>query len=769
LKIQSNRGPHPFGSIVLNRSGQQWRFRPQGKGNRLCPISPLIGNLGLCWFFNHPPIRISAILLDVMGRIRVLSDQVANQIAAGEVVDRPASVVKELLENALDAGANRILIEVEAGGRKLIRISDDGCGMNRDDALLAFERHATSKLRTADDLLSIATLGFRGEALPSIASVARVTLETATGDEAAGTPQIGTRIEIAGGKIRHVEDSALPRGTTIAVADLFFNTPARRKFLRAESTELAHVTALVTHYALAHPEKHFELLSATHTLLLAPPVGRTAERIYQIFGKDTLAQLLPVAAEIPLDRAGLPDPPPWKRDPDEPARNPGTVRVSGFYSKPELQKLNRNSIYVFVNKRLIRDRLMMHAITEAYRNVIPPSSFPVVLLFLELPPEEVDVNVHPAKTEVRFRQQSLMHDFVRDSLRTALIKARPVAGFLVAGAAPSASSSLMPPGITPLPGSPEEGPDGMKPFDDSDPVAGSGDAAPFQLTPQIPTPVTGRLAFSLTDGVQDQPAWGEALVSMLVAGDAQRIADGTMGPADVPGFAGCSPSPNGAGIAEMAAATASATELVEAEQASRNLNNLGSLRPLGQLKESFILAAGDDGLWIIDQHVAHERVLFEKILRDRQVERVQRQRFLMPMLVELKPAQMVIFAQIAEELEKNGFEVEPFGPQTLAVKAAPVGLEGAALERMLNEVIEQSSRESAEPTRNEDLATLRSRVAASIACHSAIKVNTALDPTRMEWLLLELAKTNHPTSCPHGRPIALLYSWKEIQRAFHRI
>ncbi len=253
-----------------------------------------------------------------MGRIRVLSDQVANQIAAGEVVDRPASVVKELLENALDAGATRIRVEVEAGGRKLIRIADDGHGMNRDDALLAFERHATSKLRTADDLLSIATLGFRGEALPSIASVARVTLETATGEDGPGT-----HIEIAGGKILHVEDAALPRGTTISVADLFFNTPARRKFLRAESTELAHVTALVTHYALAHPEKHFELLSATHTLVSAPPVSRTAERIYQIFGKETLAQLLPVAAETQLDRAGLPEPPPWKHDPDEPARKPG--------------------------------------------------------------------------------------------------------------------------------------------------------------------------------------------------------------------------------------------------------------------------------------------------------------------------------------------------------------------------------------------------------------------------------------------------------------
>ena len=693
-----------------------------------------------------------------MGRIRILPDQVANQIAAGEVVDRPASVVKELLENALDAGAGRIRVEVEAGGRRLIRVADDGQGMNRDDALLAFERHATSKLRTVDDLLSIATLGFRGEALPSIASVARVTLETATGSST-GQAEAGTRVEIAGGKILHVDDAALPRGTTVAVADLFFNTPARRKFLRAESTELAHVTALVTHYALAHPEKHFELVSATHTIVNAPPVGRTAERIYQIFGKETLAQLLPVAAETPLAHAGLPDPPPWKRDLDQPARDPGALRLSGFYSKPELQKLNRNSIYIFVNKRLIRDRLLMHAITEAYRNVIPPTSFPVVLLFLEMPPEEVDVNVHPAKTEVRFRQQSLVHDFVRDSLRTALIQARPAAGFLAAHTAPTASPSLMPPAASPLPGAPDSAPPTPPP--DSEPgaaLAARADAEPFQLTPRLPTPVPGKLPFDARSlnpggwGEQDRQAWGEAAAALFQ-------------PANLPGPEGCSPGSGSANDPGAAAATA----LVEAEQAAANLNHLGSLRPLAQLRESFILAAGDDGLWIIDQHVAHERILFEKILRGRQVEQVQRQRLLMPMLVELKPWQMVVFARIAEELDRNGFEVEPFGPHTLAVRAAPVGLEGAALERMLGEVIEQSSADSDEPKRNEDLMALRTRIAASIACHSAIKVNTALDPARMEWLLLELAKTKHPTNCPHGRPIALVYSWKEIQRAFHRI
>ncbi len=668
-----------------------------------------------------------------MGRIRVLPDHVANQIAAGEVVDRPASVVKELLENALDAGAGRIRVEVEAGGRRLIRITDDGHGMNRDDALLAFERHATSKLRTADELLSIATLGFRGEALPSIASVARVTLETA-----AETETTGTHLEIAGGKILHVDDAALPRGTTITVADLFFNTPARRKFLRAESTELSHVTALVTHYALVHPEKHFELLSSSHTLVSAPPVARTAERIYQVFGKDTLEQLLPVAAEMPLERVGLPAPPPWKQDPDEPKREPGTLRLTGFYSKPELQKLNRNSIYIFVNKRLIRDRLLLHAITEAYRNIIPPTSFPVVLLFLEMPPEEVDVNVHPAKTEVRFRQQNVIHDFVRDSLRNALMKARPAAGFLAAlDASPTASPSLMPAALSPLPGGPEDdmGSAGMTVAGNPGTVEASEALdSSFALSPLPVRPVSVPLPFA-----QPDRATQETL--------AQKAEQGN----------------------SFVALVEEATARVETEHVAANLNQLASLRPLGQLRESFILATGEDGLWIIDQHVAHERVLFEKILRERQAERVQRQRLLMPLLVELRPWQMVLFAQITDELERNGFEVEPFGPQTLAVKAAPIGLEGKALERMLHEVIDQMGASSEEALQNEDLTSLRTRIAASIACHSAIKVNTPLNPERMEWLLGELAKTDHPTSCPHGRPIALRYSWKDIQRAFHRI
>src|SRR6202789_2778569 len=386
-----------------------------------------------------------------MGKIHVLPERVANQIAAGEVVERPASVLKELLENALDAGSTRIRIQVEAGGKKLIQITDNGCGMVRDDALLAFERHATSKIKDAEDLLSVATLGFRGEALPSIASVARLHLETRAAEEAAGTV-----LEINGGKIIRVEEAGLPLGTSITVRDLFFNTPARKKFLKAESTELSHIASLVTHYALAHPEKHFELHSATNAMLVAPPVAGSSERVYQVFGKEPLDQLIPVAALQPLEHVGLPQPPPWRRkeiDEDGEAvvpKSPGAMRLHGFVSKPEIQKLNRNSIFVFVNGRLIRDRLVQHALTEAYRNIIPPTVYPVVLLFLEMPSEEVDVNVHPSKTEVRFRQQSVMHDFVRDSVRAALMKARPVPQFVTEiRAHATAGPGLTSPSLTP--------------------------------------------------------------------------------------------------------------------------------------------------------------------------------------------------------------------------------------------------------------------------------------------------------------------------------
>ena len=666
-----------------------------------------------------------------MGKIHVLPDHVANKIAAGEVVERPASVVKELLENSLDAGSTRIRIQVEAGGKKLIQVTDNGCGMVRDDALLAFERHATSKIKNAEDLLAVTTLGFRGEALPSIGSVSRLRLETRAPDEASGTI-----IEINGGKIFKVEEAGLPPGTSITIRDLFFNIPARKKFLKAESTELSHIASLVTHYALAHPDKHFELHSATNAMLVAPPVAGYSERVYQVFGKETLDQMIPVAAVQPLERIGLPQPPPWRRsepvdedtltpaasenpeETEEPAPY-GEMRVHGFVSKPEIQKLNRNSIYVFVNARLIRDRLVQHALTEAYRNILPPTVFPVVLLFLELPSGEVDVNVHPSKTEVRFRQGTVMHDFVRDSVRAALMKARPVPQFAVEiNAHPTATPSLTSGGSSAVP---------RAPWRDLNPAA---DAGGFSLQAPVPPPVTERFQFTEGFRVEGNAALSLARAPQPVASD------------------GCTPPmPD------------------EPEAPSDLAPSLASLKPLGQIRESFILAVNHEGLWIVDQHVAHERVLFEKILKQRAALKVESQRLLMPLLVDLSPAQQAVFAEISDELAHNGFEAEPFGSRSLAVKIAPAGVDAAQVEHMLHELLDQLSRE--EQTIN--LEKVRARIAASIACHAAIKVNMPLDHNKMEWLLAELAKTDCPMSCPHGRPVVLRYSMKDIQKAFKRI
>ncbi len=626
-----------------------------------------------------------------MGKIRVLSDTVANKIAAGEVVERPASVVKELIENSLDAGATQLRIDIDSGGRRLIRVADDGCGMLRDDALLAFERHATSKLSDVKDLLSIATLGFRGEALPSIASVSRLLLETRSADETTGAA-----VEFAGGKLLRCDEFPGPAGTTVSVRDLFFNVPARKKFLRSDQTELAHIASLATHYSLAHPKKAFQLRHGENELLDVTPVGTMRERVYQVFGSQTLDELIDL--DMVERELAVVD-----------AAESGTrvFGLRGFISAPQVQKLNRNSIFMFVNGRLIRDRLLMHALSAAYHNLMPPSCFPFALLFLDCDCEEVDVNVHPSKTEIRFRHGTFVHDFVRDTIRDRLIAARP-------------ASSL------PVPLPPQ-------------PVA----ALPYSdFTQRIenqqfePAPEAGAPA----ERIEDLPVFH---LKSTAAPD-PRFDFESVAPQPVPDTHG--PLPFGA-------------------EAPQSLAVLSDLRPLGQIHDSFIIAAGRDGLWIIDQHVAHERVLFEKVLRQQAENRVERQHLLMPILLELTAAQQIEYARISGELERAGFESEPFGTRTIAVKAAPAGVGPADIEKLVFEILEIAEGEF----RKVSVDDLRRGMAASIACRAAIKINMRLDHTKMEWLLSELAATSCPMSCPHGRPIALRYSTREILRSFHRI
>ncbi len=668
-----------------------------------------------------------------MSRIRILAENVANKIAAGEVVERPASVVKELLENALDAGARSIRIETESGGKRLIRVIDDGSGMNRDDALLAFERHATSKLRSADDLLFITTLGFRGEALPSIAAISRLLLETREAED-----NEGTRVEFVGGKLISVKPAGVPVGTSISVSDIFYAVPARRKFLKSETTELGHIASLVTHYALAHPDRHFLLKTPSQEIMNCAPVEKLADRVYQIFGRQALDDLTEIpATEAPV-RGAINEPP------LEAAERDATLRVSGFTSRPEVQRTNRNGIYIFVNRRLVRDRLLLHAISEAYRSIVPPGVFPVVLLFLDMPYEEVDVNVHPAKIEVRFRHPQFIHDFTRDALRQALSSARPIPGFPASRAAAAGASGA-------ASGSPNGGElssAGMATFDPgtsrSDAIPGAPPGPPRAVIPTSFGDVRGVVErFELT-GRPDRPI-------------SQRLQFDRSGASDFSGGIQVTP-PRITDINSDISADTPPGTLPSSE-------DIADLKPLGQVSSSFIVAVNSEGLWIIDQHVAHERVLFEQHLRARREGELGGQRMLVPLIVELNPRQLAIFEQIAEELRANGFEAALMGARSVAIQAAPAGISSGDAEKLLYEILDGIARENQAIS----IDSLQAKIAASTSCHAAIKVNTPLDATKMEWLLGELAKTEYPMTCPHGRPVVLRYSVREIEKAFKRI
>jgi DNA mismatch repair protein MutL len=632
-----------------------------------------------------------------MGKIRVLSDNVANKIAAGEVVERPASVVKELLENSLDAGATDLRIDVDSGGRRLIRVADNGSGMLRDDALLAFERHATSKLSDVKDLLSIATLGFRGEALPSIASVSRLLLETRADEESTGAA-----VEIAGGKILRCDELSRPQGTTISVRDLFYNVPARKKFLRSDQTELAHIASLVTHYSLAHPKKSFQLTHGVSQLLDVTPVETLRERVYQVFGNQTLEDLIDLDyVEKELEVVEADD------------RSTRVFALRGFVSGPQVQKMNRNSIFLFVNGRLIRDRLLLHALSSAYYNLMPPACYPFALLFVDCDCEEVDVNVHPSKTEVRFRHGTFVHDFVRDAIRERLIVSRP-ASSIPLSQQPQAAAAL--------------------PFSD---FTQRIENQRFEPMPNV------NIEIDINEGerIEDLPVF----TLNTTAAPLPRFDFAPMHSATIPDTHG-----------------PLAQQIAEAPQ---SLAALTDLRPLGQIHDSFIIAAGRDGLWIIDQHVAHERILFEKVLRQQAKGSVERQQLLLPILLDLTAGQQIEYARIASELERSGFDSEPFGNRTIAVKGAPAGVGPAEIEKLVFEILEMAEGEPSKVS----LDDLRRGMAASIACRAAIKINMRLDHTKMEWLLNELAATDCPMSCPHGRPIALRYSTKDILKSFHRI
>jgi len=603
-----------------------------------------------------------------VNRIHRLPPELANQIAAGEVVERPASVVKELVENALDAGATRIAVVVEFGGKKLISVEDDGMGMSAEDAHLAVERHATSKIRAAGDLAAILTLGFRGEALPSIASVSKFRLRTRERGALSGT-----EIRIDAGVTVSDREVGAPEGTLIEVSDLFYNLPARRKFLKADTAEAAQVSRLVTQMALGYPEVGFTLRSKDRVLIEAPPAGSSEERFYQIYGDRP--DLVPVNKQA----AGM--------------------SVTGFAAALAEQGPVRGPQHVFVNRRLVKDRTIAHAIQQAYSVATIKERSPEVHLFLEVPPDRIDVNVHPTKAEVRFLDQGLVHEVLRRALVDSLGQG-------------SAPELVLRPGM-PAPGQP--GSTALPWSFEASPSSGIGQGV-FGMRAEV----EGALAHAIDQGIPAQ--W----------------------PAGQPG----QPDPR----MGLVAGHGTVSTLIK------------PMVPLGQFRNTFIIAVDDDGVAIIDQHVAHERILFEQIAERLTTGRVEVQALLTPVVLELTSGEHQTLLSHVKELTRVGFEFEDFGGNSLRIAAVPALLDWNKCEAVLRAVA--TDLDGLSPGAGVDVA-LR-QMAATMACHAAVKANDPLTREKMQYLLDELRRTSHSSVCPHGRPVVLRLTRREIERNFER-
>jgi DNA mismatch repair protein MutL len=644
-----------------------------------------------------------------MGRIRLLSDQLINRIAAGEVIERPASALKELVENSLDAGSGSIEIDVEAGGRKIIRVTDDGHGLSPDDLLLAIERHATSKLTEETDLLAIGSFGFRGEALPSIASVSRMTI--ASSDQTSGQ---GALVRIAGGSLTGSAETARDRGTTVEVQDLFFNVPARRKFLKSIATEAAHCLDVAQRVALAHPDLRLLYRHDGQVQLATTPREDDRTRLARVLGRETGRGLFPFEADL------------------------APYHVAGFLGRPEMDRSRASSLYLYVGRRPVTDRLLLRAVLDAYRPRLGPGRYPAAVVFLDLPPDLVDVNVHPAKAEIRFRRPDEAFNAVAEAVRGALAK------------------ELKPAAPRPLVPKPSEadGPNSLaEPFPSVISDAGSrAEILPFPPPTRIlSSPATGT-------GVREAVPWVTSPTELppVPNGFTEERTwtarePGTIEPTRMP-------SPNDPPRPGESMEKGPSASALSAPDPS-----LG-LRAIGQFDRSYILAQGSDGLYVVDQHAAHERVLYEQVLADSASGRVPSQGLLWPAPLEPSPLQAAALESLLGELERFGFQIEPFGDRTFVLRAVPAVLADGDYLKALNDILDEAPR-----TRGQDaLVRPRERLAASLACHGAIKAGQPLTPEEMNRLLADLLATELPTNCPHGRPLIFSLSRREIEKRFHR-
>jgi DNA mismatch repair protein MutL len=592
-----------------------------------------------------------------MGIITRLSPDLANQIAAGEVVERPASVVKELVENAIDAGARRVTIHVELGGKKQVRVEDDGEGMGPEDARLAIERHATSKIRRAEDLVAILTLGFRGEALPSIASVSHFVLRTRARGQ-----QSGTELRVNGGTVASIVEVGAPEGTLVEVNDVFYNLPARRKFLKSDGAESSQVSRVVTQLALAYPEVGFTLTSAGRNVLQCPPAVSRRDRLYQVYGE--------------------------RSDLMELRKDAGGMKLTGFIAALAEQGPTRGPQNVFINRRIVKDKTIAHAIIDSYSQASIKERSPEVHLFIEMPPDALDVNVHPTKAEVRFRDQSLVHEVVRRALMDTLGRSGAPQLQLRPEHAAQTSHAATLPGVL------------------------AGGQYPNRWMPD-----TVRLKPDTTyDGNADRDAMTD-----VVSGFSRTVTGATP--------------------------------------------DIKPMIPLGQFRDTFIIAVDDEGVAIIDQHVAHERVLFERVMEKLTQGRLESQRLLVPMLLEVSPSAYQALLARAGELERSGFELESFGSATIKVAAVPALLSIDDSTKALLALAEDLEGLD----RGAQVQDALQRIAATTACHAAVKANYPLTYEKMAHILDELRATAYSTVCPHGRPVMLRLTRREIEKNFDRI
>ncbi len=630
--------------------------------------------------------------------IAVLPPHVIDQIAAGEVLERPASVVKELVDNALDAGASTIAVETRAGGRALVRVVDDGSGMSSKDAVAAFGRHATSKLRAVDDLWTLSTMGFRGEALAAIASVARVTLTTRRAEDLAAT-----RVQIEGGRLVGVSEVGAPVGTTVEVAELFYNTPARLKFLKGEGTEAAHVTELVARAAMAHPQLHFRLRHDGRVALETPPDRDGAARARALLGARVAARLVDATGEE------------------------GGVRVAVHLAAPELAQTTARGMQLFVGKRAVRDRGLLHAVTMGYGELVPRGRYPVAIVHVDVPGGAVDVNVHPQKLEVRFSDAPAVQAAVRHVVQAAVARA-PWRDEL--GAAPVMMTAI------------------------------AGVAPPALPWGGEPTQLAQRYARDLREVREPQPtlalddhaeprAWAARVQSKVRA---HRAAEAAL-------FARAAQAE---ARAEVRAIPADEARLAEGSAPMVSAGYFASLRFLGQLDLTYLVCEGDGELVLVDQHVAHERVELARLAAGSDRE-IAVQRMLFPTTIDVAPELVALAEQNAPLLARVGFEAEAFGEATLAIKAMPGGLRHGDPAQLLRSLLTDWA-DTGAPSEDERW----DRVLAEIACHSVVRAGDRLSPGEAEALLRALDDVDPATKNPHDRPVLLRLPLAEIARRFGR-